>query len=87
MEPVLYVLALAEPELRYLRRVRLICSFDLKRSLADFRFTSIVPEDILQKPSDVPCHGSLLTLRDSNTVMKSFQESILRRRWRLRSTI
>jgi hypothetical protein len=46
-EPVLYVLCLAEPELRHLRRMRLICSFDLKRSLADFRFTSIVPENIL----------------------------------------
>jgi len=59
-EPVLHVLGLAEPELRYLRRMRLIRSFDLKRSLADFRFASIVPENILQKPSDVPCHGNLL---------------------------
>jgi hypothetical protein len=61
-EPVLYVLGLAEPALRNLLRMRLICSFDLKRPLADFRFTSIVPENILQKPSDVPCHRNLLAV-------------------------
>jgi|ERR1700722_2122321 hypothetical protein len=65
--PVLYVLGRTEPELRNLRRMRLICSFDIERSLADFRFTSIVSENILQEPSDVLCHGNLLIVcRDSH---------------------
>jgi hypothetical protein len=69
-EPVLYVLGFAEPELRKLRRMCLICSFDLKRSLTDFRFISIISKNILQKPGDVPCHGGLLLFDDFNTVIK-----------------
>jgi hypothetical protein len=59
-EPALYVLFLTEPQLRNLRSMRLICSFDIERSLADFRFRSIVSENVLQEPSDIPCHGNLL---------------------------
>src|ERR1700722_13107398 len=71
--PVLYVLGRTEPELRNLRRMRLICSFDIERSLADFRLTSIVSENILQEPSDVLCHGNLLIVwRDAYTAIKGF---------------
>src|SRR6202007_429784 len=61
-EPILYVLGITELNLCRFCRMCLIFGFNFQRALANFRFMPVLPENILHKSSDVPCHGSLLEL-------------------------
>src|SRR3984885_11871904 len=59
-QPILYVFALAELDLRHVCWVSPICSLDFNQTLANFSFMSIFSKDILHKSSNVPSHGDLL---------------------------
>jgi hypothetical protein len=60
-EPLLHIFGLTKLDLRQFSGMLLIWSFDLYRTLANFRLVPVFAEDTFHKPSDIACHASLLT--------------------------